>query len=49
MAVRDTAVAGAYDPVPVLPLHVIVPVLAVTVPEPEPVFVTVSVLLPWTS
>ncbi|MBF0568855.1 MAG: hypothetical protein HQK95_08320 [Nitrospirae bacterium] len=42
-AVSTTDVPDVYDPVPVLPLHVIVPESAVIVPEPVPDLVTVSV------
>ncbi len=43
VAVRVTLVPLSYVTVPVLPLHVIVPVLAVTVPVPVPDFVMVRV------
>lgn len=44
VAVRYSDVPEPYCAVPALPFHVTVPVLADTVPEPEPAFVTVSVL-----
>ncbi len=43
VAASTTDVPDVYDAVPVLPLHVIVPESAVTVPEPVPDFVTVRV------
>jgi hypothetical protein len=42
-AVRVTDASESYVPVPVLPLHVIVPEVGITVPLPVPVVVTVSV------